>query len=378
MIIEKVLLSINVRWWNAEAAYAINVARGLVDKGVQVWMIVNKDSPVHIKAQKYDIRVITDIELDSKSPLVHWKNLRKILRLVEINNIQVINSYKSNGSFLFSLVRKIHPEITYVKTRGEARCPNNNFANRYLYGPKGCDGIVVVGEQVRRWIYGLFVEKEKQRISVIHYGDSAVVAENKVDRKKITQELGVSKSSKLFALLGRTQKVKGHVLLLKSLMKLKNLHIHLLFLVKDLDEFPEELKEIKRFIQLNNLDDKVTILGFQENLGKILSCIDCGVIPSLSSEVNCRVAVEFFSMGIPIVAFPTGTLPDIICHKENGFLCQEKTETSLASGMRWILDEATRIDEVGCQALQDYKNKYTLEEFSSSTLEFYEEIRKHS
>ncbi|MBU3916080.1 glycosyltransferase family 4 protein, partial [bacterium] len=320
MIIQKVLLAINVRWWNAEAAYAMNVARGLVNKGIQVWMIVNNESPVHEKALKYNIGVITDIELDSKSPFVHWKNLKKILRLVDNQNIQVINSYKSNGSFLFSLVRRLRPGILYVKTRGEARLPKNHFLNRYLYGSKACDGIVTVGEQVKDWVRELVPDKDKQRITIIHYGDTAVEPEKVVNRKAIRQGLTISPTDKLFALLGRTQKVKGHLVLLKSMRLLESLPIHLLFLIKDLDEFPEELKEINSFIQLNGLKDKVTILGFQKKLGEIMTCVDCGVIPSLASEVNCRVAVEFFSLGIPVIAFPTGTLPDIIRHKKNGFL----------------------------------------------------------
>ncbi len=378
MIIQNVLLTINVRWWNAEAAYAINVARGLICKGVQVWMIVNKESPVHKKALKHDIEVITDIELDSASPFVHWKNLRKIIRLVEDNNIQVINSYKSNGSFLFSLVRKLRPGVLYVKTRGEARLPKKHFLNKYLYGPKACDGIIAVGEQVKDWVSELFSEKDKQRITIIHYGDSAVESDNTVNRRAVRQGLNVSPTNKLFALLGRTQKVKGHLVLLKSMKQLENLPVHLLFLVKDLDEFPEELEEINSFIQQNDLKDKVTVLGFQKKLGEIMSCIDCGVIPSLSSEVNCRVAVEFFSMGIPVIAFPTGTLPDIVRHKKNGFLCHDKTEESLTIGIKWILDEPSTLEKARTQALQDYRSRYTLEEFSKATLEFYERTKKET
>ena len=145
MSISRILLSINVRWWNAEAAYALNLARGLKDRGCQVWMIVNPQSPVHKKAEEFGIPVITDIDLDSISPLSHMSNLFKLLNYVDSFNIQLINSFKSNGSFLFSLVRRLRRHVCYVKTRGEARPPRRNMANRYLYGKRGCDGLIAVG-----------------------------------------------------------------------------------------------------------------------------------------------------------------------------------------------------------------------------------------
>ena len=96
-----------------------------------------------------------------------------------------------------------------------------------------------------------------------------------------------------------------------------------------------------------------------------------GVIPSLASEVNCRVAVEFFSSSIPVVAFPTGTLPDLIQHQVNGCLCAEKTAEELSEKLNWILADESRRIKTGQAALQSYQNEFTLEKLAQKTLEFY-------
>ena len=70
-------------------------------------------------------------------------------------------------------------------------------------------------------------------------------------------------------------------------------------MIKDLEEFPEELSELKRTIQYYHLEHCISISGKQASLEKALSNTHVGIIPSLSSEVICRVAVEFFSLGIP-------------------------------------------------------------------------------
>ncbi len=370
MTIHNVLLAINVRWWNAEAAYAVNVARGLMEKGINVWMIVNPDSPVHHKAMENRINIITDIFLDSMSPIVHMKNLARLLCLVDQKKIQIINSFKSNGSFLFYLARMLRPGLVYIKTRGEARPPKQHFGNRFLYGEKACDGIITVGNQVKAWVDALLTHTDQKTI-VIHYGDSPVPIPAGNSKKKFRDRFNIPKDATVLALLGRTQAVKGHLILLKSLQILNDKTFHLLCLVKDLGEFPDILQQMETFIQQADLENQVTIMGFQDKLEEVMSCIDCGVIPSLQSEVNCRVCVEFLSSGIPVIAFPTGTLPDIVQHKKNGYLCPEKSELALVSAFNWIRNNPNEFKQAGEQAMEDYKRRFTLDTLSTKTLGFY-------
>ncbi|MBU2515066.1 glycosyltransferase family 4 protein [bacterium] len=372
MLIKRVLLAINVRWWNAEAAYALNLARGLKNQGIQVWLIVNLNSPVHQKARERGLEVITDVALDSYNPVVQLKNLKRLFFHIDHKGIQLINSFKSNGAFLFSIVRYFRLGIIYIKTRGVASPPRNNIFNRYLYGSKCCDGIVTVGSPVRRWMEGLFGGNRLQNITTVHYGDTPVSQNTESNRESSRTRHNIPEEAFVLTLLGRTQQIKGHLILLEALKLIDDPVFHLLFLIKDKGEYPDELNKIEQFIKSNNLNKQVTMLGFQDDLGGILSTVDCGVIPSTASEVNCRVCVEFFSLGIPVVSFPTGTLPDIVEHKKNGYLCAEKTAMELVRAIKWIYGNRDEFIKMGEKALKDYQEKYTLEAFTSNMLAFYE------
>lgn len=372
MSVSSVLIAVNVRWWNAEAAYALNVARGLMKKGIKTWLLVNPGSPVHAKAEACRIPTVTNVLLDSRSPLIHLKNLSVLRRFVVQNNIDVINSFKSNGAFVFSIIRGLHPDICYIKTRGTAQPPKNHFLNRFIHGPAVCDGIITVGRQVRNWIGTLLRGEEVQSTAVIYYGDNPPVSERSEAKEKIKSRLGLSGDKKVIALLGRTQRVKGHMILLEAFASMPEKYLQLLFLVKDLDEYPEQLEEIRTFIHRHNLDERVAIQGFQSNLDEVFTVIDCGVIPSLASEVNCRVCVEFFSAGIPVIAFPTGSLPDIIDHGKNGYLCEHKTGDSLRKGLEWFMQLGDSYLDIRENAIKEYQEHYTLEKLAMKTLEFYE------
>ena len=349
--IQNILMAINVRWWNAEAAYAINSARGLIEMGCNVWLVVNPNSPVHRKAVQFGIPVLTDLDLDSISLFVQLSNFRKLLKYIEQNRIQVVNTFKSNGSFLFSLLRKRFPGLVYIKTRGEARAPKNHFVNRYLYGPKACDGIVVVGKTVKQWMYGL---APKNNIRTIYYGDSAVEYEKCVPNEAVRKQYAIPTEATVLSLIGRK--------------------VHLLFLVKDLKEYPEELAKFKSYIRNNGLQDQVTILGFQKQLGNLMRIVDIGVVPSIISEVNCRVAVEYMSLGIPVVAFPTGSLPEIVKHGETGLICREKTARNLQENLEKMI--GCNYIAMGKSGYKMFRERYDLPIFSNRLYDFYKQCQR--
>ncbi|KAK3575754.1 hypothetical protein CHS0354_030086 [Potamilus streckersoni] len=93
------------------------------------------------------------------------------------------------------------------------------------------------------------------------------------------------------------------------------------------------MQKINTFIWDSGLEKRVITTGFTENLSEIMNCVDCGVVSSLWSEAICRVATEFFAFSLPVIAYPTGALPEVIQHGQNGFICASKTPRALAKSM---------------------------------------------
>ncbi len=369
--IQNILLAVNVRWWNAEAAYAINAARGLTELGCNVWLAVNRDSPAHLMAVRFGIPVVADLDLDSFSPLVQLKNFKRLTELIRRNRIQVLNSFKSNGSFLFSLLRRKFPGIVYIKTRGEARAPKNHPVNRFLYGPKACDGIVAAGKKVEQWMRDL---APNSNIRTIYYGNSAMEYEREISSEAVRKRYAIPGEATVLSLVGRTQKGKGHLLLLESLRLMNSKNLHLLFLVKDLQEFPQEMARIHSYIAISGLQKQVTILGFQKRLGNLMRLVDIGIVPSTESEVNCRVAVEFMSLGKPVVAFPTGSLPEVVQHGKTGLICSGKTARDLKGSLEKMLN--SDYAAMGRSGYEVFRERFDLPVFSRRLYAFYRQCRR--
>jgi glycosyltransferase involved in cell wall biosynthesis len=100
--------------------------------------------------------------------------------------------------------------------------------------------------------------------------------------------------------------------------------------------------------------------------------IDIGVVSSVDSEVICRVAVEFFSVGTPVAAFPTGALPEIIQDGVTGRIAKDRSVEALTEILEWMLESSVRIAELGQNARQESLERFDPIKLLEQTLAVYE------
>jgi glycosyltransferase involved in cell wall biosynthesis len=105
-------------------------------------------------------------------------------------------------------------------------------------------------------------------------------------------------------------------------------------------------------------------LGWQENIGDVFSRLDLLVVPSSGIDSTPRVVVEAFSGGLPVVASPTGGIPEIVEDGRTGFLAAAHTPAALAARIRSVLSMRLRpLREVGEQAQAVWREKYSVGRF---------------
>lgn len=127
-----------------------------------------------------------------------------------------------------------------------------------------------------------------------------------------------------------------------------------------------------------NLGFKMHYLGRmhdEASLALAYSSADAFVVPSLEDNLPNTI-MESLSCGTPCVTFDTGGIPDMIDHRENGYLAEYKDSGDLAKGIEWILN-SDRYDE-----LCENARKKVVENFDSRIIakkykKLYEEVLKY-
>src|SRR5207249_5576489 len=63
---------------------------------------------------------------------------------------------------------------------------------------------------------------------------------------------------------------------------------------------------------------------------RLLSKAKCLLVPSTVNETSSLVAMEALAAGTPVIAFPSGALPEIVEHGRTGYLVSDVKEMAQA------------------------------------------------
>jgi glycosyltransferase involved in cell wall biosynthesis len=108
------------------------------------------------------------------------------------------------------------------------------------------------------------------------------------------------------------------------------------------------------------------------SLALLYSAVDVFVAPSIEENFSATV-FESLSCGIPVVAFNIGGMPDMISHKQNGYLAEPFETDDLAHGIGWVLNDAPS-QQLSDNARFFIEKECTLEIQAKRYLEIYESI----
>ncbi len=84
----------------------------------------------------------------------------------------------------------------------------------------------------------------------------------------------------------------------------------------------------------------VEFLGWRQDIDAVLSNLDLLVIPSAAIDGTTRVILEAYSAGVPVVAYPSGGIREVVDHGRTGFLTASNDPESLAATLLDVMQNA--------------------------------------
>jgi len=91
-------------------------------------------------------------------------------------------------------------------------------------------------------------------------------------------------------------------------------------------------------------------------------------VPSLREPGAPRVILEAYAARVPVVAFVSGGIPEILRDGETGFLVEPPTPEVLAAKLDVLLSAPERLREVAAGGHEIWKEQFTLERYQREVL----------
>ena len=116
-------------------------------------------------------------------------------------------------------------------------------------------------------------------------------------------------------------------------------------------------------------DLPVEFAGWTEDVEGVLARLDLLVVPSAAIDATPRVILEAFAAGVPVVAFASGGIPEIVEHGVTGSLVEERSPKALAFAIHDAMEAPGRLREVAEKARAKARTEFSLDRFRAEMIQ---------
>jgi glycosyltransferase involved in cell wall biosynthesis len=127
------------------------------------------------------------------------------------------------------------------------------------------------------------------------------------------------------------------------------------------ERYSQRVREAARGLQ-------VDFTGWRDDVNSVLAGLDLLVVPSLREPGAPRVILEAYAARVPVVAFASGGIPEILHDGETGFLVEPPTAEALAAKLENLLNAPERLRDAAARAYAMWKEQFTVERYQREAL----------
>jgi len=201
---------------------------------------------------------------------------------------------------------------------------------------------------------------KKNKPMYIYNGIDIMPDSEEAINSNLRSELNIPKDSPLCLLLATYEPRKGHYFLFKSfkivLGEIPNAHL----LVCGYG-FPDELKQVHKYLDEFALHENVHLLNFRKDISNLFFNSDILVVSSQSFESFGFTSVEAMAHHVPVVATNIGGIPEVVVNDEGGYCVDSNDANAFAENIIKLLKDKNLRKEQGNKGFQRYEKYFTAE-----------------
>ncbi|WP_319760024.1 glycosyltransferase family 4 protein [Maridesulfovibrio sp.] len=222
-----------------------------------------------------------------------------------------------------------------IYRRGIAVPVKNSFLNRYIY-KNVVDRLIVNSLETKRTVLANNSSLiNKNKIRQIYNGFDV----EEFDKQDFSPLYSAENGEVVIGNAARLTPQKGQKHLIESAKRLKEKGLNFKILIAGKGEMEQELKDYATRLDVN---DRVSFLGFIENMKSFHASQDIFCLPSLWEGFGYAL-VEAMTLKKPVVGFDVSSNPEVVADGETGILVPvEETEKLAAALEKLIVDTELR------------------------------------
>jgi len=353
---------------------ALQLLRDLHHSGrcnVRLVCLQNKGT-LRAEAEQLGIGEIHEYALTSFYDLNFLKQLRRLVRFVKQNEIDVVhthcfytNIFGMAGAFLAGVAARI-------TSKGETdgfRTPMQKRAERFSFrlAHRVIANCLVVQNQLIR-------EGVNPKRIIQHY--NGLDLERMKVRSDLTREearamFGLPNDRRFVTIVANLRNpVKDHLMFLRAAASVRAAIPDAAFVIAGEGELMPSLRQLARALGIAN---DVHFIGRCDGVASLLFASDVGVLSS-KAEGFANAILEYMASGLPVVSTDAGGVREAIIEGETGFIVPSGDDELMAERIIQVMRDNDKARAMGTLGKAIVAENFSSDRHLKNTLELYEEL----
>jgi glycosyltransferase involved in cell wall biosynthesis len=337
--------------------------------------------------KEYNVRILS-LQKINKEDYAYQRgiNQRVSIDSLNLNRLNLISAYSKLSRYLnnykpdiihshlgradiFSTLCK--PKNSKLVTTFHSVKSNYNIVTRigYFLTDKFVDMRTSVSDTVRMSWYekGLL----KSRNCTIYNPVDINKFNKPIQKPLLKKELGIPENDSILINIGNVRRQKGQIYLVKALSKLieQNKNVSLIIVGRYGDSIEELTAEINRL----NLQDRVFLVGFRNDIPQLLNISDIFVFPSLTEGLGIAV-LEAMASGVPVVASNISAISEYIKDSKDGYLVKYDDVVDMTNKIQKLLENHELTKEITSNAFTKVEEMFNSKRIAEKYMGVYNSL----
>lgn len=229
------------------------------------------------------------------------------------------------------------------------------------------DKVLCNSEYVKNEYLNLTRARRSGGVDIVYNGVDLKEFNPQLDRGKIRRELSL-KDECLITLAGRLEPWKGQLIFVEAAREAIKRNANLRFVIaggalfgrKDFED------KVKSLINEHRLENKITLLGFRDDMPSIIAASDIIIHPSYLPEPFGRDIVEAMACAKPVICTNIGGPKEIIS-EDAGIFIEPKRPDLLAEAILGLVRDPGKMKRMGSCGRRLAEEKFSIEKTARKT-----------
>lgn len=359
-----VLLLNSMKFMGGGETWMLRMARYLVDRGHDATIVARPESEMITQGRSAGLRAIPLWIAGDLNPILLWK----LARLVRDHRIDTIVANTGRDIRISGLVALVHRRLRVVGLYQVDRPIRNKWNYRLTFN-HFADALVVNSDSTRRTILQSSPWLVDERIHVIPHGLDPTPYQSPAD-PAIRASFGLPPAAVVIGFVGRLSGQKGITPLLEAMEVVARTHANAHLVIAGIGTLEEK---IRRFRKERDLEDRIHLLGFREDVPELMKSFDFLLVPSIWEGFGL-VLIEAMAAGTACIASDVSSIPEIVQDNVNGLLVPPGDPNALATATDRMIRDPELRNRLAHRGQQDVLEKFTIDRMLSAYEQLFDSL----